>query len=165
MNIEVFSFTGTELDKQIEKIEKKRESNAKNAKTWSGDLDRFLNRHVFQSSRKRAQQAGLRFDLSLQQVVSMWHHQNGICPGTGVEMTYVTDSPLRASLDQIVAGKGYTIDNVWLTTQGFNFMKNKFNLLEVSQLVTNSKTPLFEKVLNDYINHRPLTHNSDLLLI
>ena len=165
ISLEVFSSTGAELEAEIRKLEEKQKYNHNNNRTWSGDLHRFLNRHVWQGSRKRAKKSKIRFDLTLQQVISMWYHQNGICPGTGVKMEYQVSSPLRVSQDQIIAGNGYTLDNVWLTTQGFNFMKNKYTLVEVRDLVVNSRTQLFDKVYTDFINHRKLSHNSDLIMV
>jgi hypothetical protein len=61
-------------------------------------------------------------------LMDLWEKQDGICPGTGLEMRCDTDHEftfhLKPSLDRRENDGGYTKDNVQLTTQLYNLLKS-----------------------------------------
>lgn len=75
----------------------------------------------------RAKKKGWEFDLTLDALELLWTAQEGRCALTGVPMSLAKgesrwDSAL-CSLDRIDPAKGYTLDNVQLTTAKANYGK------------------------------------------
>jgi hypothetical protein len=84
--------------------------------------------NVLQNAKKRASRKGVAFDIDMADVLRLWDSQQGQCALSGRELLLATatggslqDSP---SLDQIVAGRGYTVDNVQLLTTQCNLSKS-----------------------------------------
>lgn len=80
------------------------------------------------------------FDLTLEDWMDIYHKQEGMCAKSGIKMTYTYTepssnenrtwsiiNPYNISPDQIVAGKGYTKDNLQFVCVGVNFMKGKLD--------------------------------------
>lgn len=81
-------------------------------------------------ARTRASAKGIPFSLASEDIL----HRilMGRCEATGIKFDlsspgYRKKNPRAPSLDQIVAGKGYTADNVRLVAAIYNFCKNEFD--------------------------------------
>jgi ribosomal protein S14 len=64
--------------------------------------------------------------LSLEDVLSLWDKQRGLCALSGVPMTFVRGEgniPTNISLDRIEAGGAYTKENVRLVCRVVNHMR------------------------------------------
>ena len=81
------------------------------------------------NARNRAKKKNLAFGISTEWVVERFATQGGRCAITGIPFTMLTPRqklgeaapyPLSPSLDQIVAGRGYTEDNTRLVCDGVN---------------------------------------------
>lgn len=83
-------------------------------------------RGLIKSARERAKKAGLPFAITVEDILPAM--EAGFCAATGIRFEMgpppagFNQHPLAPSLDQIVAGKGYTPDNVRLVTWQFNLM-------------------------------------------
>jgi hypothetical protein len=85
-------------------------------------LTRALN-----SSRLRAKKKNVLHDLTLDQIIDLWHKQDGRCALSGVAMTYeITNGApnmYNASLDRKRPGLAYTINNAQLVCARANWIK------------------------------------------
>lgn len=61
-------------------------------------------------------------------LVSLYHQQDGKCAITGVRMCHMFGKPNTISIDRIDSAKGYTPDNVHLVCQWVNLAKSKYDL-------------------------------------
>lgn len=86
--------------------------------------------HRMSSARGRAKKKGLAFDLDIEFLEQLWEAQGGKCCVSG--MTMLTDAvgsnkapgPYALSIDRKDSTKGYTKDNVQLTTGIINRLKS-----------------------------------------
>ncbi len=111
-------------------------------KTLNGRMSRL---HT--NSRQRAISKGWEYDLDSKFLIDLWHKQGGKCAITGQNMEITSlESRTRSlvvSLDRINNSRGYTRDNVWLTTSKVNYMRGVLSMddfIEMCKLVLeNSK--------------------------
>jgi hypothetical protein len=151
---------------QIEenKREEKSALNKQNHQTWYDTPDRWINRHLFQNSKKNAKAKNIPHTLTLDSVHKMWEEQNGRCAISGVPLTWGKKSITNASIDQIYPSAGYHLDNVWLVCLGMNTLKMEYSLFELVKIYPDSlNSPLFRKVYNDMLKGNSLTHNDSVL--
>lgn len=88
------------------------------------------------SKAKSAVKAGKRADhvvflIEPEDVINLWHKQQGRCAVSGVVLTHHKDGSGRkdfnASLDRISSEHGYTVDNVQLVCYRANLMKHNLS--------------------------------------
>jgi hypothetical protein len=148
---------------EAERLEKS-EYNHKNNKSWNDTFERWFNRKVFQKARSRARQDKLLFTLTLDGLEKMWEAQNGKCAVDNLPMVWGEDHIRKVSIDQIIPGNGYTLENTWLMCQGYNFMKHDFSLHEFLKLYPHQLTSnLFKSVYNNILANKSLTHNDSII--
>ena len=118
-------------------------------KYLSSDPRVFI-KELYTSARSRAKKGGgkqssrsnvesrpppVPFDLSVQDWIDIYDNQNGLCAETGIKMTYdvienynnyelARPNLYNISPDQIIAGRGYTKDNLQFVCQIINQMKS-----------------------------------------
>ena len=109
--------------------------NLKHGKTGSKEYS------MFQSAKARAKRAGLRFDLSVEDIVIPEK-----CPllGTALDLNSASIAANSPSLDRINPDKGYVKGNVWVVSFRANAIKQNAYVGELETLVNNLK----EKILN-----------------
>ena len=91
---------------------------------------------IYQSAKSRAKEKGIPFTLNEKDVEELYKIQGGRCILSGVVLTFNTPPKKgdnktyksyrrhNASLDQIIPGAGYTIENAQLITVDANLAKN-----------------------------------------
>lgn len=108
------------------------------------NIDRYKNDGSYVSADKRHylgrlrnKKRGKRQGLSLEFLVQLWEQQGGRCAISGIPMTHIGGKGrigTNASIDQIVAGKGYLEDNVQLVTCDINRIKGELTMEELYDL-------------------------------
>lgn len=93
---------------------------------YSQSIEVYLTR-TLAASRRRAKKKAVANDLTLPQLLDLWHKQDGRCALSGMAMTFeVTKgsiNPYNASLDRKRPGLAYTIKNVQLVCARANWIK------------------------------------------
>lgn len=106
---------------------------------YSQSIEIYLQR-MLASSRRRAKTKGAPNDLTLDQLLDLWHKQDGRCALSGIAMTYEitngTNNAYNASLDRIRPGLAYTLKNVQLVTARANWIKGDLDNSGINWWVT-----------------------------
>lgn len=95
----------------------------------SADI-RFFFKKTFKLLKSQRLKNGRECVISVDDLVSMWESQGGLCAITGEQMTHIRGKGkivTNVSVDRIDSSKGYTKDNVHLVCMIVNFMKNSFS--------------------------------------
>ena len=79
-------------------------------------------------SKTRAKDKNLPHELTHDHLKLLYKQSGGRCPISGKAFSLVSGHKNSPSLDQIEAGKGYTINNVWFISQWLNKAKNDMEL-------------------------------------
>src|SRR5690606_29496555 len=77
-------------------------------------------------STKKGKYTGIEFSLTLDELLSKYYNQNGLCAISGIKMTYILGGGRKnknISIDRIDSTKGYTNDNTQLVCSQVNMMK------------------------------------------
>ena len=96
---------------------------------------------IFSSAKTRAKHKNMEFSITKIDVMNVLANQNNRCFYTNELFSYDTGNPSMISIDRIHSSKGYTLDNICLTTWEVNRMKTNINFdrfLEICQKI-NSK--------------------------
>ena len=167
--IDIFILPQAEQDNAILKFNIQSIYNKNNNETWYADKARFINRHLYQASKKNAKNSSNKKGilvphlLSLQEITAMWEHQKGLCAISGKELSFNKDCIRKASLDQILPSKGYTLENTWIVCSGINMMKNDWTVHDILEIYPEDKTTdLFRDIVNKLKNGERLSHNDEL---
>jgi len=96
--------------------------------TWRGTISRAL-----AYAQRRAKDKKLPFEINSEWMINMLNKQNSRCFYSGIEFEWeksINGKPRYklVSIDQRVAGKGYTKDNSVLVCWGINLMKHEIPL-------------------------------------
>ena len=91
---------------------------------------------MFHNAQHRAKKKGIPFTISMDDIIIP-----ETCPLLGITLVSTNDKrdPRNPSLDQKVPGKGYTPDNIWVTSSRANWIKCDASLQELELLVENLK--------------------------
>lgn len=91
------------------------------------------------SAKSRAKRTGIKFDLTLEDVVIPT-----MCPLLGIklEKAIKTQAPASPSLDRIDPTAGYVKGNVWVISWRANWIKSNASLLELGRLVRGLRSKL-----------------------
>lgn len=78
----------------------------------------------------------LQFNLTIEDVLTLYQKQNGRCALSGLPISFPQDSTEygSASLDRIDSSKHYTVDNVWWVHKDVNLMKMDLPLARFIEL-------------------------------
>jgi hypothetical protein len=112
------------------------------SKAFSSELMGFYNNirlSWFKRFRKSAQDRNLYWELTIEQVDSLWVDQEGKCALSGVLLDNAAGTQ-TVSLDRIDSTKGYTFDNVQLVHKVLNMMKRNMtdeNFIDWCSIVAN----------------------------
>lgn len=101
--------------------------------------------YLLVKSRTRATKKKMQFDIDIDFLLNLWETQEGLCKLTKDPMTYILGKGIvnnNASLDRIDSTKGYTKDNVVLTTTIANRLKQSLSITELIKICT--------KIINNY---------------
>lgn len=80
-------------------------------------------------AKTRAIQNGWAFNLTIDDLVTLWEDQLAKCYYTGVDLTYAGDRrPEAMSIDRIDSTNGYTRDNIVLCCRRINEMKREMSI-------------------------------------
>jgi hypothetical protein len=85
------------------------------------DFDKFVN-HNFRSIKAGAKKRDLSFNLSKKQVYNKLKNSK-YCAKTGVLLEHKRNSPNKASIDRINSGHGYSLKNIQIVSQQYNYSK------------------------------------------
>lgn len=95
-------------------------------KTTKGCLSKKLG-HLKRQKRSRT----LEFEITLEDLMTMWELQNGQCAISKYPMQTIFNSLFAVSVDRIDPSRGYTKENIQLVCQGINFAKNQYSNQEM----------------------------------
>lgn len=101
---------------------------------WTGYED--ISGSFIKYYQRNARVRGIEFNITPEEMWSVWVKQNGSCAYTGMKLTHGID----ASLDRIDSSKPYTVDNVQWVLKDINKMKmDLFNdrFIELCRMVAN----------------------------
>jgi hypothetical protein len=92
---------------------------------WRRSLDGIIY-YMLHQARRRSRRKGLAFDLTHQDIMSLYQSQEGKCSLTGINFSLDShatsrSNPFCPSIDRIDSGKGYTIDNIRLVIWAINW--------------------------------------------
>jgi hypothetical protein len=82
---------------------------------------------IFSSAKTRAKMKNMDFTITKNDIIKMANDQNSKCYYTGDTMEYEIGNPKMISIDRLDSSKGYTLDNICLTTWEINKMKAEIN--------------------------------------
>lgn len=121
---------------RVEFTLKSRKKNSSNCQKEESLL--FTLKARMQSAKIRAAQKNIPFDLTIEDLLSMWNAQNEKCAISGIKMECKSESRSTnynvVSIDRIDSTKGYTKNNVWLVCWAINSMKNNMDLMHFINL-------------------------------
>ncbi len=108
--------------------EKRRVQSKRNYEGLRTDLNRWIGK-TLSTTRAYCKRLGLPMDVTASNLVEMYEAQGGLCALTGRNLIYGSKGQQRdsISIDRIVHGGGYTLDNVRLITYQANFARNKYS--------------------------------------
>jgi hypothetical protein len=99
--------------------------------------------YVLKSAKTRANRHGIKFNISLDEALHIYYSQNGKCAYSKKTFTMgIPHCPFKISPDQIIAGAGYTKENVQFVTS----MVNKMKLNLTSKLFIQVITDIYENL-------------------
>lgn len=106
----------------------KRKQNLKARQNYSDEVRlRKTLQERWLSARERANQKGIPFTITKDDLLNIWNKQQGLCKISKIPMTCEMDSGrvyTNISVDQIKPGKGYTLDNIQLVCSAVNQLKS-----------------------------------------
>jgi hypothetical protein len=111
---------------------------------------------MLNNAKGRAKRKGIKFDLSIKDIIN---HKN-VCPislclvGINYSGTQYLFSP---SIDRIDSNKGYTSDNIQITSYWANLAKNKFSDEEAKSYFQSAITNIMSLLMNRKDKNKPLT--------
>ena len=115
--------------------DKNREARVAMRRKWRHEHPEYV---LLRNAKKRAKEKGLEFSLTLEDI-----HIPDVCPLLGIpiqrNLNGVGATPNSPTLDRIDPNKGYTKDNVWITSWRANKLKSDASLDELERLVTSLK--------------------------
>lgn len=79
-------------------------------------------------SKTRAKAKQLPHNITHAHLKLLWRQSGGRCAISGEPFSLIAGHKNSPSIDQIIPGKGYTIDNVWLISDWLNKAKNDMPL-------------------------------------
>ena len=82
-------------------------------------------------AKDRATIKGIPFSISKEDLVELWHNQDGLCSISKIPMTFELDKGrvfTNVSLDQKNPGQGYTKDNIQLVCSAVNQLKSNWDM-------------------------------------
>lgn len=82
----------------------------------------------YREVKRRAKTREIDFDIEPQDLIKLFHKQNGLCRLSGEKLTHITNQNhvgTNISVDRIDSNKGYRKDNIQLVTYYVNIMKNE----------------------------------------
>ena len=101
-----------------------------------------------QNAKKNAVKRGHMFDLCVEDIVSYWEIQQGICAYSGREMTLKAGQLNTVSLERIDSSVGYIPSNTVLVCQAINRMKSDFEFDDFYSLCSDVAKFLGDSKLN-----------------
>ena len=126
-----------------------------NVKTWDGRADECKKcasiRHkasyakyakeldlnmLFKDAKRGAYQRKIEFELTLDEVKTLWERQSGLCFYSKRPMTLTKGDRDKVSIDRVNSSKTYTLDNVVLCTSSVNVMKRALSLDEFRCIIS-----------------------------
>ena len=96
-------------------------------KTSRNNLN-FKLEQLFRSSKSRATNENIPFNIDKDFLFQLWNTQSGKCKWTNDLMTFESRKPNTVSLDRINSNKGYTKDNICLCTWEVNWTKRNLSI-------------------------------------
>lgn len=91
------------------------------------DPQRFIN-YLFELAKQGAKSRKINFALTKEDIENLILESQGKCALSGLPLSTMYNDPMKASIDRIDSGKGYTRDNVHLVGAMVNIAKNKYSL-------------------------------------
>ena len=95
----------------------------------------------------RATESTIPCTITLQEIIEKLEATNGICPATGDLFNYDligTANPYSPSLDQIVPGLGYTIENTQIVCWWYNAAKGDWFTDEEARIKFGTKPSIVQ---------------------
>lgn len=117
----------------LEKLYRKNLNSREYSKYWQ---QKNLFRFRVSAARHRCKKKKLPFDITEDFIKELWNKQNGKCYYSGIDMIIdKRNTPHSMSLDRKDSAKGYTQDNVVLTSFAINTMKLNFSISEFLEII------------------------------
>jgi hypothetical protein len=86
-------------------------------------------REALSNAKETSQKKGRVCEVSVENLLTLWESQKGLCRYSGVPMTWDDSNRYTTvSLDRIDSTKGYVVDNIALCCTMVNIMKNQMPL-------------------------------------
>lgn len=123
----------------------------------NGDIEFYIKRRIG-TIKSRANKNHIEFDLNIDDLLSLWQNQKGLCFYSGIPMKNSMkqdgfqswDGP---SLDRVDPSKGYVKGNVVWCIFGINSFKQSLDLISFEAIL---------KSIDWWYNKPPLCHNGEL---
>lgn len=84
-------------------------------------------RHNLVALRTKAKKRGLKFEITLEDLLNLLDQQMGLCALSGLKMAHEHNSTHSVSVDRKDSSAGYTLDNIQLVRREVNFMKREMS--------------------------------------
>lgn len=104
-------------------------------------------RYRLNNKRADCKRRNIKFGLTLEHLIELYHKQKGKCFYTNIEM--ITDVGLQnnsLSIDRIIPSKGYIIENIVLCISKINTAKSSLSMLELKKYMP----PLYRKIIKKF---------------
>jgi len=126
------------------------------ASLFRDDAESFnINGSVLAKYKKNAEDRGYSFEITVEDIFSVWKKQGHKCALTGVSLKCGTNSRNHNwSIDRIDNSVGYTKDNIHIVHKTINIFRNKFSIKEfvlMCNLVSNNNVNSDNKSTEDEI--------------
>lgn len=109
--------------------------------TFTNNLDKAFN-YYFIQARGNAKKRNINFDITENDLKSLYEQQDGLCALSGIKMTFKPGTRKRInntklSVDRINNSKGYTKDNIQLITWQANMAKGAWTNKQLINMCKN----------------------------
>lgn len=91
---------------------------------------------IFKEIQRRSEKYKREFDIDVSFLIDLYKKQNGICPYTGIQMSFDINTYERMSLDRIDSNLGYVKNNVVWSCWIANNMKQNMTIEQMKHWVS-----------------------------
>jgi len=109
--------------------------------SFTNNLDKAF-KYYFREARKGAEKRNINFELTINDLKTLYEQQGGLCALSGIKMTFKPGtrkriSRTKLSIDRMNNNKGYTKDNIQLITWHANLAKGTWSSKQLIDMCKN----------------------------